>query len=125
MNENNIEVGGYIQLGAFGVSVGMSGGEGLTIVPFTQASMGVAGLASAGISFNPLDRFSPDLNDHIIDYPTSIALGFGTPRLCCTNRLTAGLPLSPDRPIPVTFVTGMPSVVKPFRTATRIWNSAT
>ena len=26
---------------------------------------------------------------------------------------------------PTTFVTGMPSAVKPFRTATRTWNSAT
>jgi len=32
---------------------------------------------------------------------------------------------SPGQTYPVTFVTGMPSAVKPFRTATRTWNSAT
>ena len=32
---------------------------------------------------------------------------------------------SPRRTYPATFVTGMPRAVKPFRTATRTWNSAT
>jgi hypothetical protein len=32
---------------------------------------------------------------------------------------------SPGQTYPVTFVTGMPMAVKPFRTATRTWNSAT
>ena len=31
----------------------------------------------------------------------------------------------PGQTYPATFVTGMPSAVKPFRTATRTWNSAT
>lgn len=31
----------------------------------------------------------------------------------------------PGQSYPTTFVTGMPSAVKPFRTATRTWNSAT
>jgi hypothetical protein len=31
--------------------------------------------------------------------------------LCCTNPLTVGLPLSPDKTYPATFVTGMPSAV--------------
>jgi len=45
--------------------------------------------------------------------------------LCCTNRLIAGRPLSPDRLISRPSVTGMPRAVKPFRTATLTWNSAT
>ena len=32
---------------------------------------------------------------------------------------------SPGQTCPATFVTGMPSAVQPFRTATRTWNSAT
>ena len=32
---------------------------------------------------------------------------------------------SPGQTYPMTFVTGMPSAVKPFNTATRTWNSAT
>jgi hypothetical protein len=31
----------------------------------------------------------------------------------------------PGQTYPTTFVTGMPSAVNPFRTATRTWNSAT
>jgi hypothetical protein len=45
--------------------------------------------------------------------------------LCCTNRLRVGLLPFPGQTYPTAWVTGMPSAVKPFKTATRTWNSAT
>ena len=50
--------------------------------------------------------------------------------LCCTLTLlhksadVLTTPI-PGQTYPTTFVTGMPRAVKPFRTATRTWNSAT
>ncbi len=45
--------------------------------------------------------------------------------LCCTNQVMDEVSPFPGQTYPTVSVTGMPSAVKPFRTATRIWNSAT
>lgn len=76
------EGGIYVQVAGIGVSIGLNNGEGLSVALFAQGSIGVAGVASIGFTFNPFDwdlLGNSDPNDHVIDFPYGTYVGLGTP----------------------------------------------
>ena len=73
------EVGVYGQVAGLGVSAGVGGDEFVNIQVFAQASVGAAGVAGIGISFDPFDLFDGDPNTRVFDFPSTLAVGVGTP----------------------------------------------
>lgn len=72
------EIGAYGQVAGLGVSIGIGGGEFVNIQVFAQGSVGLAGLASGGISFDPSDFFDGDPTTNVFDFTNTLAAGVGS-----------------------------------------------